>query len=40
MQTGNLAKMIHEQVLSLPISPVMSDEEAARVVEIINGFKP
>lgn len=35
-----VTEMIHEQVLSLPISPVMSDEEVARVVEIINGFKP
>jgi len=29
---------IHNQVLSLPISPVMSKEEAKLVVEVINSF--
>ena len=30
---------IHREVLSLPISPVMSDEEVKTVVEIVNGYK-
>ncbi len=34
-----VTEMIHEQVLSLPISPVMSDEEAGLVVSIVNSFK-
>jgi len=40
---GNLSlpvtEQIHEQVLSLPISPVVSDDEAERVVRIVNSFK-
>ncbi|OWK74520.1 aminotransferase [Flavobacteriaceae bacterium JJC] len=29
---------IHEEVLSLPMSPVMSDDEVEKVIEIINQF--
>ncbi len=34
-----VTEQIHEQVLSLPISPVMSDDEAGRVVRIVNTFR-
>ena len=33
-----ITEKIHQQELSLPISPVMSMEEAAKVVDIINKF--
>ena len=34
-----ITEQIHDEVLSLPISPVLSIEEAAKVVDIINEFK-
>ncbi|TBU95737.1 aminotransferase [Stutzerimonas kirkiae] len=34
-----VTERIHEEVISLPISPVMSDDEAGRVVEIVNGWR-
>ncbi len=34
-----VTELIHDQVLSLPISPVMTDEETVQIVEIVNGFK-
>lgn len=33
-----ITEEIHNTVLSLPISPVITDEEAARVVEVINEY--
>lgn len=30
---------IHKEVISLPISPVMTDEEVKKIVEILNGYK-
>lgn len=33
-----ITERIHQQELSLPISPVLTDGEAARVVEAVNGF--
>lgn len=33
-----ITEQIHEQILSLPISPVMTQEEVEKVVEIINNF--
>lgn len=33
-----ITEQIHEEVLSLPISPVMSDEEIDRVIHIINSY--
>lgn len=33
-----ITEQIHDQVLSLPISPVMEDEEIEQVIEIINQF--
>ena len=35
-----LTEQIHDQVLSLPISPVISDQEAETVIKIINQFQP
>ena len=34
-----ITEQIHNEVLSLPISPVMEWEEVERVVEVINGFE-
>ncbi len=34
-----VTERIHEQVLSLPMGPLLSDEEARRVVEVVNGAK-
>jgi len=36
--TFPITESIHSNVLSLPISPVMSDDEVLRVVEVINKF--
>ncbi len=33
-----ITEKIHNEVLSLPISPVMTDEEIEKVVEIVNNF--
>jgi dTDP-4-amino-4,6-dideoxygalactose transaminase len=33
-----VTETIHDQVLSLPISPVMSEKEVSTVVEVINSF--
>ncbi|HOI91867.1 MAG TPA: DegT/DnrJ/EryC1/StrS family aminotransferase [Candidatus Rifleibacterium sp.] len=33
-----ITEKIHQQVLSLPISPVMTDEEVLKVVEAVNEF--
>ncbi|MDZ7634090.1 MAG: DegT/DnrJ/EryC1/StrS family aminotransferase [Bacteroidales bacterium] len=35
-----VTEKIHDQVLSLPISPVMDLEEAARVTQAVNSFRP
>lgn len=34
-----LTEQIHQQVLSLPMDPTMSDEAVARVIDAVNGFK-
>src|SRR5690606_8625653 len=34
-----ITELIHNQVLSLPISPVMTDQEADRVIKAVNSFK-
>lgn len=34
-----VTERIHREVLSLPISPVMTDEEVQRVIEAVNGFE-
>lgn len=33
-----VTEKIHREVMSLPISPVMTDEEVKKVVEVVNGF--
>lgn len=33
-----VTEQIHKEVLSLPISPVMTDDAVSRVVSVINGF--
>ncbi|MDX7688323.1 DegT/DnrJ/EryC1/StrS family aminotransferase [Aeromonas caviae] len=34
-----LTEQIHQQVLSLPMDPTMSDEAVAKVIAAVNGFK-
>lgn len=34
-----ISELLHQTVLSLPISPVMTDEEVSYVIETINGWK-
>lgn len=34
-----ITEQIHHEILSLPISPVMTDDEVSRVVQIINSFR-
>jgi dTDP-4-amino-4,6-dideoxygalactose transaminase len=34
-----ITEQIHEEILSLPISPVMTDEEVASVIEVCNDFR-
>ena len=33
-----ITEKIHEEVMSLPISPVMTDEEVKKVVEVVNAY--
>ena len=34
-----VTEQIHREIISLPISPVMTDEEVKQLVEIVNGYK-
>ena len=34
-----ITEKIHNEIISLPISPVMTDEEVKKVVEVVNAFK-
>ena len=34
-----ITERIHDEVLSLPISPVMTDEEVSTVIRVINEYK-
>ncbi|TBU79082.1 DegT/DnrJ/EryC1/StrS family aminotransferase [Phytopseudomonas daroniae] len=34
-----VTEKIHREAISLPISPVMADEEVRRVVEVVNGWR-
>lgn len=34
-----ITEKIHEEVLSLPVSPVMTDEEVHTVIEVLNAFE-
>jgi dTDP-4-amino-4,6-dideoxygalactose transaminase len=33
-----VTEQIHKEIISLPISPVLTDEEVKQVVELINAF--
>ena len=37
-QSYPITEAIHNEVLSLPISPVMTDEEVQKVIEVVNAF--
>ena len=34
-----ITERIHDEILSLPISPVMTNDEVAKVIEVVNAFK-
>jgi len=34
-----ITEQIHDEVLSLPVSPVMTDDEVLKVIEMVNSFK-
>ena len=34
-----ISEQIHEQILSLPISPILSDVDVVSVINICNAFK-
>ena len=34
-----ITEQIHNEIISIPISPVMSDDEARKVVEVVNSYK-
>lgn len=34
-----ITEQIHNEIISLPISPVMSDDEVRKVVEVVNSYK-
>lgn len=34
-----ITEQIHKEIISLPISPVMQEQEVDRVIEVVNGFK-
>lgn len=35
-----ITEQIHQEVISLPISPVLKDEEVTQVIKIVNQYKP
>ena len=37
-RTYRISERIHREILSLPMSPVMRDDEVARVIEVLNGY--
>ena len=37
-RTYRISERIHREILSLPMSPVMSDEEVRRVVDVLNAY--
>ncbi|ENM3824399.1 DegT/DnrJ/EryC1/StrS family aminotransferase [Vibrio cholerae] len=39
LQSKPLTEMIHQQVLSLPLDPTMSDEQVQQIITVMNGFK-
>ncbi len=39
-QTYPVSEALHQNVLSLPISPVMTDEQVNTVIQAVNTFPP
>ena len=39
LQSKPVTEMIHQQVLSLPLDPTMSDEQVQQIITVMNGFK-
>jgi dTDP-4-amino-4,6-dideoxygalactose transaminase len=37
--TFPVTEQIHKEVLSLPISPILSDQEVMKVIECVNNFR-
>ena len=37
-RTYEISEQIHREILSLPISPVMTEEEVQRVIEVLNAY--
>ena len=37
-QKFRISERIHQEILSLPISPVMTDDQVKRVIEAVNAF--
>lgn len=35
-----ITELIHEQIVSIPISPVMEENEVNKVIQVLNQFKP
>ena len=33
-----ITEKIHDEIISLPISPVMTEDEMDRVVDVVNGY--
>ena len=33
-----ISEKIHKEVISLPISPVLTNQEVQRIVEVLNGW--
>ena len=38
-RTYPISEQIHREILSLPMSPVMTEEEVRRVIEVLNAYK-
>jgi dTDP-4-amino-4,6-dideoxygalactose transaminase len=37
-QAKNATFLFHREVLSIPISPIMSNEQVDRVIAVLNGY--
>ena len=36
--TFPISEAIHNEIISLPISPVISDEDVDKVIEVVNNY--
>lgn len=34
-----VTEKIHNEIMSLPISPVMAQEDVSRVIDVVNSYK-